>query len=67
MRRTFRVLVTTTSVLLIFQYIDAGTGSIIIQALIGGALAALVVAKIYWNKIITACKKVLKRESSKSG
>jgi len=33
------------------QYLDAGTGSIIIQALIGGFVGLLLVLKIYWNKV----------------
>jgi hypothetical protein len=31
-------------------YLDAGTGSIIIQALIGVLAGALLLLKIYWNK-----------------
>ena len=32
-------------------YLDAGTGSIIIQALIGFFAGALILLKIYWNKV----------------
>jgi hypothetical protein len=32
-------------------YIDPGTGSIILQALIGGILAGLVTIKFYWSKV----------------
>ncbi len=32
-------------------YLDAGTGSIIIQALIGGFAAALLLLRIYWKKV----------------
>ncbi len=32
-------------------YLDAGSGSLLIQALVGGAAAALVIAKTYWAKI----------------
>ena len=35
----------------VVPYIDAGTGSIIIQVLIGFFAAALVLLKIYWNKV----------------
>jgi hypothetical protein len=35
-------------------YLDAATGSMIIQALIGGAVAALLAVKIFWGKIKTA-------------
>lgn len=32
-------------------YLDAGTGSIIIQALIGVLAGSLLLLKIYWNKV----------------
>ena len=32
-------------------YIDPGTGSIILQSLIGGLVAAVFVARLYWEKI----------------
>jgi hypothetical protein len=31
-------------------YLDPGTGSILLQALIGGIAAGLVVIKLYWHK-----------------
>ena len=35
-----------------FAYIDPGTGSMILQGLIGAVAGGLVVAKIYWSKIV---------------
>ena len=32
-------------------YLDAGTGSMLIQALIAGVAAGLIVIKVYWAKI----------------
>jgi hypothetical protein len=32
-------------------YLDPGTGSIIVQGVIGGIAAALVVVKLYWQKL----------------
>jgi len=32
-------------------YLDAGTGSIIAQLIIGGAAGFMVVMKLYWHKI----------------
>jgi hypothetical protein len=32
-------------------YIDPGTGSIILQALIGAILAGLVTLKFYWSRV----------------
>jgi hypothetical protein len=37
--------------------LDPGTGSMIIQATIGAALAALYAIKVYWKKIVTFFKK----------
>jgi hypothetical protein len=33
------------------QYLDPGTGSIIVQALIAGAVGVLTVARLYWSRI----------------
>jgi len=35
----------------IFAYLDPGTGSLVVQAIIGGAVAIGVVLKAYWHKI----------------
>jgi hypothetical protein len=35
----------------LFAYLDPGTGSIIIQAIIGAIVGAGVVVKVYWRKI----------------
>ena len=35
----------------IFAYLDAGTGSIIIQTIVGGVAAIGVVMRVYWSKI----------------
>jgi hypothetical protein len=32
-------------------YIDAGSGSLLLQALAGGAAAGAVVAKMYWRRL----------------
>jgi len=34
-----------------FAYLDPGTGSIMLQLLLGGVAGGLVVAKLYWNKL----------------
>lgn len=41
----------------ILAYLDAGTGSIIIQALIGAVVAVGVVIKVYWGKFTNLFKK----------
>lgn len=35
----------------LFAYLDPGTGSIIVQAIIGAVVGAGVVVKVYWRKI----------------
>jgi len=42
-------------------YLDAGTGSIIIQALIGGLVGALFALKIFWGRIKTFFKNLFNR------
>lgn len=34
-------------------YLDPGTGSMILQALLGGIAGLLVVGKLYWHKLLT--------------
>lgn len=34
-------------------YLDAGTGSLLIQAIVGGTAAGAVVAKVYWRRLLT--------------
>lgn len=43
-----------------YAYIDPGTGSIIIQGIIGFVAAALATIKIYWQKIKLFLKKISK-------
>jgi hypothetical protein len=35
-----------------FAYLDAGSGSLILQVLAGGAAAAAVSAKLFWKRIL---------------
>lgn len=44
-----------------YAYIDPGTGSIIIQVLIGVLVGGLVAAKIFWNRISTSVKSLFCR------
>jgi hypothetical protein len=34
-------------------YLDPGTGSMLLQVILGGVAAILVAAKLYWHKIMT--------------
>jgi hypothetical protein len=37
----------------LLAYLDAGSGSIILQAVIGGFAAAAVALKLFWRRILT--------------
>ena len=34
-----------------YAYLDPGTGSIILQALLGGIAGAMIAGRLYWSKI----------------
>jgi hypothetical protein len=36
----------------VFAYLDPGTGSMLVQLLVGGVAAAAVTAKLYWHRIL---------------
>lgn len=42
-------------------YIDPGTGSMVLQMLIAGALGAAFAVKRFWRKIVASLRSVLKR------
>mgnify|MGYP006238012685 FL=1 len=48
-----------------FAYLDPGTGSMIIQSLIGALVAAGIALKIYWTKIKYAFSE--RKSKSKNG
>ncbi len=41
---------------LLLAYLDPGTGSIIIQAVVGGVLGGMLVIKLFWKKIVSFFK-----------
>lgn len=44
-------------------YLDPGTGSIILQAILGFVAAAAATVSIYWEKFKSIINKVLKRDT----
>lgn len=40
-----------------FAYLDPGSGSLILQALVGGVAAAGVTARLYWRRITRVFRK----------
>ena len=47
-----------------FAYLDPGTGSIILQAIIGFIAASIVTLSFYWNKFKILIVKLLKKKKS---
>lgn len=41
----------------VHAYIDPGTGSLIIQIVIGGMIGASIAVKVFWNRLISIFKK----------
>jgi hypothetical protein len=39
-------------VLAVFAYLDPGTGSMLVQILVGGVAAAAVAVKLYWYRLL---------------
>jgi len=67
MRYTKRLLHTLTLVILlsflfprpVYAYIDPGTGSIIIQVLIGSLVGGLAIVGIFWRQVTSFFKRLL--------
>jgi len=49
-----------------FAYLDPGTGSMLIQGLIGAVAAAFVVGRLYWYKIKTFFARMLSNKQPES-
>jgi hypothetical protein len=45
-------------------YLDAGTGSYILQLVIAGFVGALFAAKIFWKKIVRFARRLFSRKTS---
>ena len=48
----------------VFAYIDPGTGSIIIQMIIGGLVGTGIAVKVFWYRIKSALSPSFKRNNS---
>ena len=40
----------------LLAYLDPGSGSMLLQAIVGGAAAVGVVGKLYWRRLLTALR-----------
>jgi hypothetical protein len=38
---------------LVFAYLDPGSGSMLLQVLLGGVVGLIVIVKLYWNNILS--------------
>jgi hypothetical protein len=56
-RKASRIVWTIVFGRLILSYLDPGTGSFIIQLLIGGLLSSLFLVKIFWKRITGILKR----------
>lgn len=50
-----------------FAYLDAGTGSMIIQGIIGAVVAGLYIIKMYWHRLLTFLGIRQKSEDDEAG
>lgn len=56
-------LVATSALAVLFvAYLDPGTGSIIIQALIGGLVGALFALKLFWRRIVAFFRNLFSKQ-----
>ena len=55
------IILLTVSTNRAFAYLDPGTGSIILQAILGFIAATLATLSFYWNKVKIFLSKILKK------
>lgn len=68
MKQYFLYLVTSILFLLIvpaYAYLDPGTGSIILQAILGFIAASVATLSFYWNKVKLFFSKLIKKNNKK--
>ncbi len=51
----------------VLAYLDPGSGSIILQVLVGGVAAAAVTAKLYWGRLLKFLRIRKDEEQPESG
>jgi hypothetical protein len=56
-----------TSLKPVYGYLDPGSGSFILQLIIGGGIAALYTIKTYWGKITSFVRHSKKNNDDESG
>lgn len=48
-------------------YLDPGTGSYVVQLLIGSLLGGLFALGVFWRRVVASIKRIFKRGSSDDG
>lgn len=51
----------------LLAYLDPGTGSIILQAIVGGLAAAAVTVRLWWARVKSIFSRIFRRGEPKSG
>lgn len=49
-----------------YAYLDPGTGSMILQLLLGGVAGAIVILKLYWRRFVSLFRGNTPEEAGKS-
>ncbi len=61
-KKLFFLLYFLTSVQLVYGYLDPGSGSYILQLIIGGGLAAIYTLKVYWKSVARFSKRLFSKK-----
>jgi hypothetical protein len=59
------LLISPVTLQLAYGYLDPGTGSYVIQFLIGGLLGGLFALGMFWRRVLAFFKRLLRRGSDK--
>ena len=61
------LLVSPVTLQLAYGYLDPGTGSYIIQLLVGGLLGGLFAIGLFWKRVIAFVKRIFKPRNNDAG
>jgi len=71
MKKLIKVLMTSLCMIVLmtesaWAYLDPGTGSLILQSLIAGVAGAMVVGRLYWEKLKVYFSSIFSADGSKT-
>lgn len=55
-KKIFLVLILVSPLTPAFAYLDPGTGSMLLQLVLGGVAGLIVIAKLYWDRLLKFLK-----------